>query len=166
MTVSNGNAIFSDKDLCIISKEEITDLKEKAKKSDNQRYRICLHKDHSDQIQEMIIAATTESYCRPHSHPDGVTESYHIYEGELLVLFFDENGSITNKVILNKDKPILRMNSSMIHMPISLTPTSVYHETILGPFIKDQNVQYASWAPCESSSNFEDFLLEMKSHGK
>ncbi len=162
MNTTNSNAIFKSENISIINRSDISILEEKAKESDLQRFRYCLHEDHSSLIQEMVIAFTSKSYCRPHKHPNNITESYHIYSGELLVLFFNEEGEIIQKVYLNKETPILRMNSSVYHMPIALTEVAVYHETITGPFHKDRNVEYAQWAPCETDKDSRTFLEEVK----
>lgn len=157
------NAIFTNSDISTLNLNDFEDLVEKAKVSNNQRYRYCLHLDHSAKIQEMVIAMTSESYNQPHRHPEGISESYHIIKGRMLILFFDDSGAVSKKVILEPGTTqILRMNKSVWHMAISLSENSIYHETLTGPFDKDKVVEYASWAPKENHIDANDYLNNMR----
>ncbi len=155
-------AIFKEGKYVLFSNDEISDLKVNTKQSSTGRFRHCLHQSHQDKIQEMIIGISSSSYCRPHSHPKGVSESYSIIEGILLVLFFDQNGSVSEKVTLSKESTrVLRINSSMIHMPLALSEVTIYHETLTGPFQKNEIVNYASWAPSEERTIEAQEYIEM-----
>ncbi|ATH09172.1 hypothetical protein BIY24_14830 [Halobacteriovorax marinus] len=160
-----SQAIFKRGDFVSLSIEDINTLKEEVTKSPTKRYRYCLHQAHQDTIQEMVIAMMEDSYCRPHSHPQASSESYHIIEGELLVLIFNNKGKVIDSVRLNsRENLILRMNNGTIHMPIALSEIVIYHETISGPFEKDLMVHYVDWAPREDDiEESKLFLNQVKS---
>lgn len=159
-----STAIFKEGKFVSFSSDEIANLREKALASKTGRFRLCLHQNHQDKIQEMVIGITSTSYCRPHSHPLGRSESYSIIEGRILVLFFSKEGNVTEKVLLeNNGLRILRINSSLIHMPIAISDVAIYHETLTGPFEKEEMVYYANWAPEEDfSESAIDFHQKMK----
>lgn len=156
-------AYFKKGNIVSFSEAEIDELKNKTNLSLTGRFRYCLHQDHSDQIQEMIIGISKDSYCRPHRHPIHFSESYHIIQGELLILFFDQNGNEYHRETLEKNgKNVIRINHSVIHMPISLSDVTVYHETLTGPFDKENMVEYMDWAPDEQTNQAVEYLNKMK----
>ena len=81
------NANQNKKDIFIISKELIEDLKKMAFKSDNKRYRYCIHKNNDHLTQEMIIVFHKDTIITPHRHPKGRSESYHVIEGSMNVSY-------------------------------------------------------------------------------
>ena len=72
-----------------IGAEEIAFLKAAAGKISRRRARICTHPDIENQIHEMLIIHAWDSYVPPHKHP-GKSESFHIVEGLLTVILFDD----------------------------------------------------------------------------
>ena len=87
-------AEFNSLDICEVSKDTVSKLKEKAASSPRGRYRLCLHHDTDRLINEMIIVGNKDTYIRPHRHPTGRDESYHVLEGEMIVFFFDDSGQV------------------------------------------------------------------------
>ena len=59
-------------------------------------------------VQEMVIAFYKDSYVRPHRHI-GTSESFHVAEGEIDVIFFDEVGKPTNRERLGVQKPTFQV---------------------------------------------------------
>ena len=62
-----------------------------------------MHKDIKDNLHEMIIILSKETYIRPHKHLNKV-ESLHVIEGSAEVIFFNDYGKIINSVRLSKKK--------------------------------------------------------------
>jgi len=124
-------------------------LKKKATESKLKRARICLHKSLDEKVQEMIIVFCKESYIRPHKHVNK-SESFHLIEGELQVVFFDNEGKIINKINLSsysKEKYfIYRLSSDCWHFVIPLSEYVIIHETTQGPF-RAEEALFPSWAP-------------------
>ena len=50
----------------------------------------CAYKKTSDLVQEMIICTKNFVYSQPHKHPNNKSESYHIIEGSLDVIIFND----------------------------------------------------------------------------
>ncbi|MBK24115.1 MAG: hypothetical protein CME70_08960 [Halobacteriovorax sp.] len=156
-------AEFSKEDIVVVNKELFSSLKSKAEKEKLKRFRLCLHKDHESPIQEMIIAINHMSYVQPHRHPGGRVESYSILEGELDVFIFDEEGKIKDLITLSSQgsSRILRIENNNWHMPIAKSEWAVYHEILEGPFVKDEVVEYADWAPEQDSKNAYSYRKEL-----
>ena len=84
---------FPDQDIIQIRKKDLSKLKSMALDSPLKRARYCLHHTTEDPVQEMIIALHNSTYVRPHRHI-GKSESFHIIEGILNVVIFDNFGEV------------------------------------------------------------------------
>lgn len=147
-----GEAVFNSDDICVIDAGLIRKLKARACALPRKRFRFCLHDSNDHALQEMIIAAAYGSYIRPHRHPAGKSESYHVIEGTMTVYYFDDHGNKIRKVKLGGRGPLIqRLSENLWHCPVPTSDWVVYHETYPGPFIKDIDVEYAPWAPEENN---------------
>ncbi len=138
--------IYSKSPISIVSPPLIEELKKMATNHSLKRARLCLHISNEDQIQEMVIVLDKDTYIRPHRHPKK-TESLHLIEGELLVVFFSEEGRVEKSLHLSAegDMPFLyRLSESLWHTVIPLSKYVVFHEVITGPFSAPE---YPTWEP-------------------
>ncbi len=147
--MSLSATLFINQEIVEVNQEQIELLKKAATEETLKRSRLCLHNNHDDPVQEMIIALCKESYVRPHRHSNK-SESFHIIEGELMVVFFDNMGRVIRKIemsALGNDKTsIYRLNNNMWHTVVPCSEFVVLHETTTGPFIEGKN-EYAAWSP-------------------
>jgi cupin fold WbuC family metalloprotein len=113
------------------------------------RARICAHPGADDRVHEMIIVLACGSYIQPHRHHDK-SESFHIIEGELDIVVFDEGGNVTQTIPMGpyggERAFFYRMNASLFHTVIVRTPHVIFHETTTGPF-RTGDAEFAPWAP-------------------
>lgn len=141
-----------DEDIVEVASKQLESLKIAAKNSTLRRSRLCLHRNTSDQVQEMVIAFCKDSYVRPHRHINK-SESFHVIEGELLVVFFDNSGSIMRRIEMGPigtGKTFLyRLNADLWHTVVPLSDYVILHETTNGPFIKSEG-DYATWSPMDN----------------
>ena len=139
--------IRNNHDTIYIDKKKLDELKILAQKDPNKRARICLHKDDGEMIQEMIIAFCKDSYIRPHRHVDK-SESYHIIEGRIEIIFYNDNGIEIDKVILSDkmdEHPFLfRVSNSAWHTVVPKSDFVIIHEVTKGPFNKNSS-EFADW---------------------
>jgi len=121
----------------LLDQETITQLKHSAETAPIKRARVCLHQHHEDKIQEMVIALCRGTKVRVHRHP-GRSESFHVVEGILEVLFFDDAGKELERLVLGEPSsgyPFLyRLNTSLWHSVVPVTEIAIVHETVAGPF--------------------------------
>ncbi|QEP42769.1 cupin fold metalloprotein, WbuC family [Ectothiorhodospiraceae bacterium BW-2] len=135
----------------------LTKLKKEATCATHFRSRLCLHQNLISPVQEMINVFCSECYLRPHRHPVGKTESYHLIEGTLRIYLFDDHGLVTSQIDLrcgDKQFPFFfHQQGGIWHMPVAITPFVVFHEVYMGPFEKDIDVEFAPWSP-----EYDDFV--------
>jgi cupin fold WbuC family metalloprotein len=137
-------------------------LKLKAAASNLKRSRLCAHKHSDSTLHEMLIVLSKGCYVRPHRH-DQKSESFHVVEGLVDVVLFDENGGITEVVKMGDSQSGLdfyyRISDPIFHTPIMRSDVVVLHETTNGPFNKEDTI-YAPWAPEEDDSEAVQSYLE------
>jgi len=115
------------------------------------RSRICVHVDDATAVQEMILAVRQDVLFRPHRHLNK-TESFHMIEGALDIVVFDEGGRPIRGIELaatgNGKSFYYRLNEEHYHAILPRTPLVIFHETTTGPFSRN-DTQFADWAPLE-----------------
>ena len=142
-----STVIRNTQDTIYIDRKKLEELKILAQKDPNKRARICLHKDDGEMIQEMIIAFCKDSYIRPHRHIDK-SESYHIIEGRIEIIFYNDNGIEIDKVVLSDkidEHPFLfRISNSAWHTVVPKSDFVIIHEVTKGPFNKNSS-EFPDW---------------------
>ena len=77
-----------------------------------------------------------------------------LFEGKLVVFIFNENGEVIRMIKMGEYQSghtvLYRLCSDLWHFPMAITEQVVYHEILTGPFIKEETVEYAKWAPEEN----------------
>lgn len=144
----------SEASIVTVGRELIDELKRRLPASPSRRVRFCAHPNTADALHEMMIVVARESYVRPHAHP-GKSESFHIVEGEVDVVLFDEAGTVT-RVIAMSDRAsgkafYYRTGPGQYHSIRVRTDTVVIHETTNGPFVPGDTT-LAPWAPAEDDA--------------
>jgi cupin fold WbuC family metalloprotein len=156
---------FINKDIIEIGKTDLDILKSEAQRSPLRRARICLHKNYDEQVHEMIIAFCFDSYVIPHRHVNKI-ESFHIIDGKLAIIFFDEIGEVINKIIMaplgSGFTFLYRLSSPLWHTVIPITEYVIIHETTAGPFIQGE-AERPKWAPDENEhESVKRFVEKMR----
>ncbi len=126
-------------------------LKDKASKNPRKRIRFCAHKDTNDTLHEMLIIHSKGAYVRPHKHLNK-SESFHIIEGKLKVVVFDEEGGVVESINMGEystgDVFYYRLSENCFHTVVPISDIVVFHETTNGPFERE-DIIFAPWAPKE-----------------
>ena len=150
-----STTFFTGQEIIEINQAQLENLKRAAAVSPLKRARLCLHHSHDDKVQEMVIAFCRGTYNRPHRHQNK-TESFHVIEGNLMVVFFDDVGQVVRRIELGpydsnggKNRTFLyRLSSGLWHTVVPLSEFVIIHETTAGPFIKEES-EFAAWGPDE-----------------
>lgn len=148
----SGDGIFFTREpIVCLGDEALLFLKQQAKASNRKRARICAHRSGKDALHEMLIAISADSYIHPHRHIDK-SESFHIVEGFVDVVIFDDAGAVTDIVSLGAlgsgRNFYYRLSESRFHTLLIHSEQLVVHEVTNGPFIKNQT-ELAPFAPRE-----------------
>lgn len=137
-----------------IDKELIDKLSLEATKSSRLRMNYNFHTNAEDPLNRMLNALCKDTYIRPHKHqtPDK-REVFLILVGRLLLVEFDEKGTITNHHILDSSKGNYgaEILPRTFHTLISLSESSVIYEIKDGPYNAKNDKFFAAWAPEEGS---------------
>lgn len=157
--------IFSNKDNFIgINNDWLDKLEGAAKQSERQVSRLLMHTSREEGVQEMLIAFTNQCVITPNRSP-GKSESLHVLRGEISLIFFDEDGSVKEKLImapLGSGKPFMyRLCSTPWHTMVSLTPVAVVHEILQGPFMQS-NETLPGWVT-EKDAKWRKVIERIKS---
>lgn len=155
---------IADEEIVRIGHADVAELAQAASASPLGRSRICAHKEATDSLHEMIIALHRGCYIRPHKH-FGKSESFHIVQGEVDVIVFDDDGEICNVVELGEFASgrhfYYRLADPLFHTLLIRSEQVVLHETTNGPFKKEDAV-FAPWSPDESDSRaIEVFMRQL-----
>jgi len=118
--------------------------------------RLCLHSRPEDNHHDMIVLERSGKYYRPHKHMKK-GECFHVIEGQLGLLVFDEMGSALDATALGAGE-VYRIAVDMYHAVMPLSDTVIYHESKPGPFLGEGDSIYPDWAPlAEDAESVEAF---------
>ncbi len=170
-TKFNEEVLFTIDKITEVTLKDIEFLKTQAAATQRKRIRFCSHLTVEDTLHEMLIVHTKGAYVRPHKHLNKI-ESFHIIEGNLDVIIFDNDGEIIRTINMSDYASgktfYYRLSENLYHTVIPATDHVVFHETTHGPFMREAT-SFASWAPDENnypaiktfwaqlSKKFEDF---------
>jgi cupin fold WbuC family metalloprotein len=147
----NDEVYFTQENITKVSFNDIKFLINKAKTNERNRVRLCTHLDIHDPVHEMLIVHKKNCYVRPHKHLKK-SESFHLIQGELDVVIFNEDGVISDLIEMGFKKSnsvfYYRLIESYYHTIVPKTKWVVFHETTKGPFVNSETI-FANWAPNE-----------------
>lgn len=154
---------FHSQEIIAIDVPKINELVKMAATAPLKRARHCLHRSQGDVVQEMVIAFWKGSYVRPHRHRQK-SESFHLMEGRLVVLFFNDGGELIHQIKMEHPGGVLvfRNETALWHTVILLTEFAVVHEIATGPFVKEES-EFAPWSPSpEDGVHVVEFMARME----
>ena len=157
-------SVFRQQDpVVVVDDSWVARVKEHAKLEPLRRARLNLHHSEGDQVQEMLIAFCRDSLVAPHRHR-GKSESLHVIEGRALVVFFDDQGQVSRRLILGPPgsglPSLYRLASESWHVVIPLDEMLVLHETSAGPFAPE-TAPPPDWAPRDEKT-LADFIAGLR----
>ena len=145
------SVFMADQPVCEIGSREIEAIKQAARTNGFGQARVCAHANADDAVHEMVIALVGKPYVQAHRHP-GKSESFHVIEGRLTVVLFDDDGNVDRRVVLGAsgtDRSVYyRLSLSKFHTVLAEDDMVVFHEVTNGPFRGDAEV--ATWAPSQN----------------
>ena len=121
----NDVVYSSDRTVELISRNDVEYLCRVAGHAPEKKSRVLLHGVIDKLLHEMIIVHRYGTYIRPHIN-DRSDKSFVMIKGEMIVVLYDEHGSINEKYLL------------------SMTEEAVFLESTLGPHT---STRYATFAP-------------------
>lgn len=132
--------------------------------SDRKRTNHNFHESAEDPVQRYCIAATKESYFRPHRREVAI-----VFRGRFVFIVFDDDGKV---IECHTVGPITGKNGFEIeanrwHCWLPLSDEGVFFEVKQGPYNPATTAEFAPWAPEEGTPEANAYvhrLLEGRDH--
>ncbi len=150
-------------DITLLSEQQIIDCLKLADSSEKRRYPKLLHKP-GDEFNRVFNFMMGDSYMQPHLHP-GVEkiEKIHLIRGEVIAIFFDDNGSIASSTYLKKGGiELIEVPAFTWHTYVIASDWAVTYETMMGIYEPATWKKFASWAPQEGINESFTYLNYLK----
>ncbi len=165
----NEEILYPAEAIVKVNAADVASWKVQALQNDRQRIRLCAHRDENDNVHEMLIVHTHDTYVRPHKHQNK-TESFHVIEGIADVIIFDENGNIIDIIPMgNYDSGrcfYYRLADPIYHTLIIHSEVLVFHEATQGPFKREDTV-FAPWSPdIQDTDGIKAFIKKITNSAK
>ncbi len=131
-------ALYLKKEMEVLDKKLINQLKIFSKKNHFKDSRICMHSSKSAKIQNMIniiYKKKNKNIFHKHLFKD---EVYQIIKGQMKIIFVKRNKK--KSVILGKDNLIFRIKKNTFHQILPLSKFVIFHEIREGPFFKNDSI--------------------------
>ncbi len=144
----------------------LDNLTSEAQKAERKRKNHNFHFGGEDHLQRMLNAFEPGTYVRPHKHGDPPKrEVFLLIRGRLLLVFFDDDGKICHRVILDSGGECrgVEIDPGEWHTAVSLKAGTIIYELKDGPYDPLTDKQFAPWAPEEGSPEAKVFLEQLLS---
>ncbi|MCG8539168.1 MAG: WbuC family cupin fold metalloprotein, partial [Clostridia bacterium] len=143
-----------------ITNSDLEQLSIIAKQSERKRMNKNYHPKLNDTLQRLLNAMEPGTYVQPHKHeePDK-REIFIILKGSALVVEFDNDGEITEHMLLSAEVGnfVVEIQPCVYHTVISLEPGTVVYEVKDGPYNPLDDKNFAKWAPKEGDSDCQRY---------
>jgi cupin fold WbuC family metalloprotein len=152
--VESAEVRYATEPIVLLDAADVGSLKRDAAENTRRRIRLCAHHGVDDPVHEMLIVHSLGTYVRPHQHI-GKTESFHVVEGDVDVVLFDDQGGVAVVIRMGafaSGRPFYyRIAVPLFHTLLIRSEILVFHETTSGPFRRADTV-FAPWAPEDGDS--------------
>jgi cupin fold WbuC family metalloprotein len=140
-----------------ITVTDLQQLSEQAANSHRLRANRNLHPELSNPVQRLAIAMEPGTYVRPHRHPH-TFELLTSLSGRFLVLHFDDNGYVTQLVVLGEECKVLETDAGTWHAVLSMDKGGVIFEVKHGGYKPVTDQDSAPWAPTENEPGAAELM--------
>lgn len=142
----------------LIDRALIARLHAEASVSPRLRTHYNLHASLDEPLHRMYMAMEPGTYVRPHRHPDK-WELLQIVTGDMLVLTFDDSGTVLTRTRLEAGGGALGLETpaGTWHAVATLAPATVVLECKPGPYARPPEKDFARWAPPEGHARAPEF---------
>ncbi len=117
----------------LITRDTLSDLGQRAAEAPRLRSNLNLHPQESDQVQRLAIAMEPGTYVRIHRHPH-TWELLTALKGRFIVLIYNDEGQVINKLRLGEDLRLLEIPANTWHSVLSLDDGAVIFEVKHGAY--------------------------------
>ena len=142
-----------------IRKSDIDELLQKAADSPRRRANLNVHSE-GDDLNFFYNALMPNTYVQPHRHEDK-DEYFQIVEGRIIVVIFNDDGSVRQAEILGKDEVVsCRIEPGEWHT-ILVLQKSVLLEVKSGVYDPETSKGFAPWTPGEEEPESDAYMTTL-----
>lgn len=147
----------------LITDDLLNNLVSQAAESPRKRSHFNVHESSADLVQKLFVAATRQSYFRPHRHADK-SEFAVVLRGRFVVFTFDDEGNITQQQLIGEGSGVngLELPPNTWHGWLSMSDDALFFETKQGPYDPATAAEFAPWAPAENSPEAAGYLERLR----
>lgn len=149
----------------VINKQLLDETTAKAKINPRLRMNYNFHEKLEDPVNRLLNAMEPGTYLRPHRHlnPDK-DECFLLLRGKAALFIFDENGKVTDTLILCPDEGVYgaEIKAGVWHGMLILESGSVVYEVKQGPFVPLCAENLAPWSPAaDDAKGIKTYMEEL-----
>ncbi len=150
-------------DIPVLTSSEISECLMMAEASPRRRHPKILHEPGAE-FNRVFNFNMHDTYMQPHLHPgEEKIEEIHVVQGRIAVIYFDDNGQVSEVTYLEKGKTeMVRVPAFKWHTYVMLTDSAISYETMMGKYDPKTWKRMASWAPVEGSQECGAYLQFLK----
>ncbi|WP_249383957.1 WbuC family cupin fold metalloprotein [Chitinivorax sp. B] len=123
------------------------------------------HQHNEDACHRLMIAIEPGSYIPPHCHISPTKEeSIIILRGKIGVLIFDQDGNVTQQVVMQAggDNVAVNLPPGTFHTLVGLESGSIFFEAKAGPYAQPTTAERPAWAPLENTNEAPAYLASLQ----
>ncbi len=162
--IQSEEVLVADGGVVRVTAADVVEVRSRGARSPRRRARLCLHPGSEETLHEMVICLVAGTYVQPHRHV-GKSESFHLIEGELDVVLFQDNGSVQDVIRMGSYRSgrtfLYRLMEPCYHTVLVKSPFVVFHETTNGPF-RATETEFAQWAPTEADPAVATYMQDIR----
>ncbi len=151
----------------LIGQDTLTRLSKEAAASPRLRKNHNFHANNDAQCHRLLNALEPGTYVQPHCHLDPhKEETLVVLKGRFGVLIFDEDGNVTQAVVLAPATEHfgITIPVGVFHSMLALESGSVFFEAKAGPYVPIAVEEKASFAPQEGDLECAAYLQKMSKY--
>lgn len=133
-----------------IDKRLLDETTERAKQSPRLRMNYNFHEELDDPVNRLLNAMEPGTYIRPHRHLNpNKDEIFLLLRGKAMLFLFDEEGNITEKLLLDPKAGSYgaEIQPGIWHCLLVMESETVIYEVKPGPFAPLHPENMAPWSP-------------------
>jgi len=140
--------------MLVLSTQLLDDLAARATTAPRGRAHHTVHASNDDLVQRFFVAATRNSYFRPHRHLTK-SELVIVVRGSFDVLTFDDAGVVQDRWAIGVGEALFAWETPRAtwHSLLARQEGSVFAEVKEGPYDPATAVEFAPWAPAEGDAS-------------
>lgn len=149
----------------IVTRELLARITAEALQSPRLRKNHNIHTSDKSRCHRLLNAVEPASYIRPHRHLDPEKdEAFILMSGRLGVIIFDDNGAVTETVLLSQASGNLAADvpHGVYHTAVSLETGTLFYEAKAGPYLPLAEDEKAHWAPEDNDPSARIYLEQLR----